>query len=795
MRVQDIADRLASSEASPRRKDGDLLVTGMATFVDDVKIPGTLHMAVLRSPHPHARIIAVDTGRARAFPGVGAILTGADVAGLIGPVPHFFDPAILGGNTAEFPTLAIDEVVYAGQPVVAVAAQTKAMAEAASQAVEVEYEPLPFVITVDESLREGAPLVFAGWDRNVVMEDVISEGDATSAFAECDHRLNDTFSIQRFQTAPLEPRAYHASWGRDGRLTYYCNTQSPHQLRGNLASLFKVPEFSIRVITPKVGGAFGHKFHGYPEEPLVALMSRVAKAPVKWIETREEAMLVGAREFQHEFEVGFMADGRIVGIRSHVWANVGALGAAGGWPMTIVSAMTIPGPYNIPNTECGYSVVTTNKAPWNGARGYGKESATVATERMIEMVATHLGLDPLEVRQRNFVQPELFPHWMGTKRLDSGDYPRVLDMTADLAGYAERREAQAHARKDGRVVGIGVGFELTPEGGDWHGGLLRGFDTSTVRMDPQGTVTVFTGVTSPGTGNETGIAQVVAAELGVSLDSVTVMQGDTDVAPYGFGNSSSRSLNLGGASAALASRALRTKLVAAAAHLWQVPSADVEFVDGLVSARGQSGRSMSMGELAYAAYTAPMPIPELTPPQLEATATYSPANLDHDPPGPGGVVHTPYPTFPYSAHIAEVEVDPETGLVKLTGYAGVHDCGTVINPKFVEGQFHGAIVMGLGGAYSEWGEYGPDGLLRSNTFKTYLPLRANDLPTLHTGHLVTPSPVTLLGTKGAGEGGVGGAMAAVLNAVNDALRPLGACLRRFPARAPFVLEAIEEGSA
>jgi carbon-monoxide dehydrogenase large subunit len=781
--------------ASVRRKDGDLLVTGRATFVDDIRVPGTLHMAVLRSPHPHARIVSIDLAGTQAFPGVRCVVTGRDVEAAMGPVPHFFDPAILGGNTSDFPALPSVEAVYAGQPVVATAASSKAEAEAALGAVRVEYEVLPFVTTVDESLAEGAPRVFAGWNRNVVMGDTIVQGDVDAAFSRADHRLQDTFSIQRFQTAPLEPRAYHASWGHDGRLTYYCNTQSPHQLRGNLAYLFGVPEFAVRVVTPKVGGSFGHKFHGYPEEPLVALLAKLTQTPVKWIETRDEAMLVGAREFQHKFEVGFMADGEIVGIRSRVWSNVGALGAAGGWPMTIVSAMTIPGPYDIPNTECGYSVVVTNKAPWNGARGYGKESATIVVERMVDMVAEKLGMDPATVRQRNFIQPDMFPHWTGDKRLDSGNYPTAMDMALELAGYTERRTAQAAARAEGRSVGIGIGFELTPEGGDWHGGLLRGFDTSTVRMDPSGTVTVLTGVTSPGTGNETGIAQVVATELGLPLSSVAVMQGDTDVAPYGFGNSSSRSLNLGGASAALASRELKVKLVAAAAYLWGVAKDEIRFADGRVRCVGDPLLGMTMGELAYAACTAPMPIKELMPPQLEATATYSPANLDHDPPGPGGVVHTPYPTFPYSAHVAEVEIDHETGLVKLTGYAAIHDCGTVVNPMLVEGQFHGAIVMGLGGAMSEFCDYGVDGLLRSTSFKTYLPIRATDLPTLRTGHLVTPSPVTLLGTKGAGEGGVGGALAAVLNAVNDGLRPWGATLRRFPARAPFVLDAIREVSS
>ncbi|WP_344420404.1 xanthine dehydrogenase family protein molybdopterin-binding subunit [Pseudonocardia ailaonensis] len=775
-----------------RRRDGDLLVTGHALYVDDFREPGTLHMAVLRSPHPHARISSIDTTSAMSVRGVRAIVTGKDVQAAIGPVPHWFDPANFGGNTSDFPALPVDEVVYAGQPVVAAAAESKAQAEAALAAVRVEYVPLPFVTSVPEAIREDAPLVFGRWDRNVALGDTISFGDAAGALERADHRASDTFSIQRYQTAPLEPRAYLARWGRDGRLTYHCNTQSPHQMRGNLAAMFGVPEPHVRVITPKVGGAFGHKFHGYPEEPLVALMAKTCGAPVKWIESREEAMLVGAREFEHDFEVGFMADGEITAIRSKVWSNVGALGAAGGWPMTVVSAMTIPGPYEIPNTECSYEVVVSNKAPWNGARGYGKESAAIVLERMVEMVAERLGMDPVAVRLRNFPPPEVFPHWLGGKRLDSGNYAVVLERAVEMSGYRERRRACRDERTDTTVFGVGIGFELTPEGGDWHGGLLRGFDTSTVRMDPSGDVTVLTGVTSPGTGNETGIAQVVAFELGVEFRAVTVLQGDTDTVPYGFGNSSSRSLNLGGASAALACRELRVKLVAAAAYTWNVPGETIHFRNGRVGCDGDASLGMTIGELAYAVYTAPMPVRELMPPQLEATATYWPANLDHDPPGPGGITHTPYPTFPYSAHVAQVAVDVETGLVKLVGYDAVHDCGTVVNPMFVEGQFHGAIAMGLGGALSEMNAYGADGMLQSTTFKTYLPIRATDLPDLRTDHVVTPSPVTLLGTKGAGEGGVGGALAAVMNAVNDAVGQVGATLRRFPARPPAVLAALQE---
>lgn len=425
-------------------------------------------------------------------------------------------------------------------------------------------------------------------------------------------------------------------------------------------------------------------------------------------------------------------------------------------------------------------VVVTNKAPWNGARGYGKESAALAIERMIDLIAEHLELDPAEVRRRNFVPPDEFPYTSVSKRLDSGNYAGALDQALALADYDARRAEQARARRDGRLFGIGIGFELTPEGGDLAGDLVRGYDTSTVRVDLSGRVTVLSGVTSPGTGNETAIAQIVADELGVSVDDVAVVQGDTDICPYGYGNFSSRSVAVGGGSALLAAREIRERLAEAAGVLLEVKSSAIEFADGEVRV-ADGGPAKRLRDLIREIATTALFNPALTDPQLESTKTYAPTNIQHG----------AYPTFPYSAHVSVVEIDRETGVVSLLAYAAVDDCGVVINPMFVEGQFQGALVMGIGGALWEELSYDDEGHPRTTNFKHYLMPRAPDLPPLITGSQVTPSPFTLLGTKGSGEGGLAGAVTSIANAVNDALRPLGVMINEMPLSAPRVLRAIQ----
>jgi aerobic carbon-monoxide dehydrogenase large subunit len=773
-----------------RRKDGELVLTGHGGYLDDVELPGLLHAAVLRSPHPHARILAVRTRDAAALPGVITTLTGEQALSLSGPIPHYFDPAVAGDRTADFRCLAAGKVLYAGQPVAAVVARTLNDAEAAVAAIEVDYEVLPFVTDEDEALAEGAPVLFEDWGDNLLIRSAFSEGDVEGVFASAAHTLQDEVRIQRYQTAPMETRGYIASWGPGGQLTFYGSNQNPHPLRSNLATSLGVPETKIRVLATRLGGGFGHKFHGYPEEPLVCVLSKLTGQPVQWLETRADAMLVGAREMVHRIEIAFEDDGRIVALRDRIRANIGALGSMAGWGMSFVAGMAFPGPYRVKNYDIESLAIVTNKAPWNGARGYGKESAALALERMVDLVAQKLGMDPVEVRRRNFIESHEFPYWTAAKRLDSGNYAGVMDKVVALSGYNERRKEQEQAREEGRLLGVGVAFELTPEGGDFPGDLVRGFDTSTVRVDPSGDVRVLTGVTTPGTGNETGIAQIVAAELGISVDDVAVYQGDTDMCPYGYGNASSRSLNAGGGAALLAARDVKERMRAATGVLLGEDAAGLVFDHGWITA--PSGKRMSFSEVSRLVFTQSVAIPTLDQPQLESTRTYGPTNLLHVPDEKGRV--SPYPTYPNSGHIATVEVDRDTGVVTILSYAGVDDCGTVINPTFVEGQFLGAIVMGIGGALWEELPYDASGTNTANTFKQYLMPRTPDLPEIRVGSQVTPSPFTLLGTKGAGEGGVAGAVACIANAVNDALLPLGVTAHQMPLSGPRVLEAINKAA-
>lgn len=780
--------------SQPLRRDGDLLLTGQAEFLDDIAPPGLLHVAILRSDVPHARVLSINTSLAERSAGVRLVLTGPRAAQLAGPMPPFFDPLLVGCRTVEFRCLAIDTVRWVGQPVAAVVASSLADAEAARDLIAVHYEHLPSVLDVEQAAEPGAPRVFAEWPDNFVGNFRFTEGDARAKIGAAPHSLSGELRVGRHQCAPMETRGYIAEWTRNGKLTLWASTQNPHPLRSNLSTMLGIPENRIRVIATRLGGGFGSKFNGYAEEPLVCILSQLVQAPVKWIETRAEGLLVGAREFVHRFSVGFDDDGIVTGLTDRMLGNIGALETWGGWTMTFAAGMTFPGPYRIADYDIESSPVVTNKAPWNGYRGYGKEQTALVLERMMDLIAQKLTLDPAEVRRRNFIPRDAFPYWTAAKRLDSGNYAGALELALELAGYDDLKTRQAAAREDGRYLGIGVAFELTPEGGDFAGSYVRGFDTSTVRVNPTGSVTVLTGVTSPGTGNETTMALIVARELGIPVEAVDVVQGDTDLCPYGFGNFSSRSAATGGAAAVLAAREIRGKILTAGGLLLACDAAELEIVDGQVRSKKDALKTMSFGKVSEAIMKRGYAMPGLSEPSLEVTKTQGPGNFHHIPDEKGRF--STYPTFPYSAHIALVDVDVETGVVTVKEYSAVDDCGVVLSPKFVDGQLYGAIAQGIGGALWENLPYDDaSGQPTAYTLKQYLLPRAPDLPNLRLAHQHTPSPFTVLGTKGAGESGVGGAMAAIANAVNNALLPLGVHIHTLPLSPPTILAAIMKGAA
>ncbi|MCY4086950.1 MAG: xanthine dehydrogenase family protein molybdopterin-binding subunit [Actinomycetia bacterium] len=769
---------------------GARLVQGQAVFAADVSLSGMLHASILRSPVPHARIGRIDADAARRAPGVEYVLTGAEAAQLSDPIPHYLDPAPIGGKHADVRCLAVDTVVYAGQPVAVVAASSPNEAKAAAELIEVDYQPLPHVLDAQAALAPDAPRLYDGWDDNVVLSFGQKAGDVEAAFEQAEHVISGSVSVQRSAASPLEPRAYVASWNAaSGRLTLYAATQNPHTLREMLARSLRLRESDVRIITPSLGGAFGSKMPSHPEETLIPLLARLAGAPVRWVEDRRESLLVGGREQVHQFEVAADGDGRVRAIRNDIVGSTGAVASLPGWAMVLMAALAMPCGYNVQDCEITYTAVATNKAPWNAQRGFGKEAANLVMERIMDAVARQLELDPAEVRRRNLVGADAFPYTTATGFvLDSGDYDAVLSDALELFGYEDERRRQRAAREQGRHLGIGVAFEVMPEGGAIPG-VGGGFDSATVRINPSGQVTVLTGVTSPGGGNDTALAQIVADELGAELGEIEVVQGDTDVCPFGFGNGTGRSVVTGGSAAALAARDLRERLVSVAAVMLEADVGDLVARGGKVVVAQEPERAVALGDVARSVVTLSHLTAMGVEPSLEASRVYRAPHVNHIPDEQGRM--NPYPTYGNAAYAALVEVDIETGTVTPVRVAVCHDCGTVVNPLLVDGQIQGGIVMGLGVALGEEVAYGADGVPAVTTFAEYLMPRAADVPEILITHRETPSPYTLLGTKGAGEAGLAGAQAAIVSAVEDAIAPLGGRVTELPLRPPAVLDAMD----
>ncbi|MGQ0549979.1 MAG: xanthine dehydrogenase family protein molybdopterin-binding subunit, partial [Armatimonadota bacterium] len=710
--------------SSIRSLRGDLFVTGRARFVADITLPGMLHCAILRSPHAHARIVAIEVAVAAAAPGVVRVLTGAEASKHIPQIPHRIDPVISGGKHADVHCLTPEKVIYAGQPVAAVIAASHEAARGALRLIAVDYEPLSAVLDAEAALVPDAPRVVDAWPDNVLYSGRYEGGDIAAAFAAADHTLAATLRIHRYSTQPIETRAYVAVPGRfDDTLTLYATTQNPHQLRHMLAGALGVPENRIRVVVPNLGGAFGLKMIGHPEESLVCLLAMLTGRPVKWVEDRDDCLVIGGREQVHHVEVAFGADGRVAGMKDRMIANIGAPYSTPGWGMANLTAATFPCGYDIQNQDVQYTIAVTNKGPWTASRGYGKEATNFVMERVMDLVAVRLGMDPAEVRLRNLVPATAFPYRTATGLvIDSGDYHATLKQAIDLADYERWRAEQQRLRAEGRLIGIGLACELTPEGGSLPRSLVAGYDTSTVRVDPSGKVTVLTGVTSPGGGNETGIAQVVADALGADIGDIRVVQGDTEACPYGFGNYSGRSMIVGGASAAMAATDVRERMARVAAVLLETTPESLVFERSRVYGHGAPDRSRTFRDIAYTLYTRAYDIADAVEPSLEATRTYKPPQIRHTPDEHGRV--NPYPTYSNGAFIAMVEVDPDTGKVSVLHMTAVHDCGVMINPALVDGQLTGAVAMGIGAALGEEVRYGEDGARLTTSFKEYLMPRA-----------------------------------------------------------------------
>jgi aerobic carbon-monoxide dehydrogenase large subunit len=774
------------------------LAAGKGTFVGDIQLPGMTYAAILRSPHAHARIRSIDTRAAEKLPGVVGVVTGREVKEHMNPISTAWDAKEIGAKTVEWYALVADRARFVGEAVAAVVAEDKHTAYQALELIEVDYEVLPAVTDPEEALKPGGPLVEPQWGDNLLITRDFRVGDPESAFAEADETVKGVVECNRVTGTALEPRGCVGAYDPyTDKLTFWDSTQSPHCVRVYLAETLRISENSIHVIQPHVGGGFGLKQPIFQEEPLVAYLARKLCRPVKWIEERSENFLTGghARDTRFQYEAAFMRDGTVTGIRLRVVADVGAPCAMCGWGMSFVTWYCLPTVYRIKNVSMQLFSVVTNKCPWNSYRGYGKDAATFLMERIMDHVARAAKQDPVAVRFTNFIPPAEFPYPQASGAiLDSGDYPTVFRQLLDRIDYDRFKELQEAERRKGRYLGIGLSMELTPEGASMPGSvMICGYDGTSVRVSPNGEVTVLTGITSPGSGNETAIAQIAADELGCSIGRVKVIQGDSESCPWGNGNFSSRSIILGGSATQLAAADLRRKMLSVAASMLQVRAEDLRAENDRFLVV-DSDRSVGFAEVASQTYrhTHGRHMDDIEP-ALEATRFFKIENVYHQPERQGRF--SSYPTWPYGATACVVEVDPDTGVVQILRVCFVHDAGKIVNPLLASANLHGALAQGIGGSMYEEIAYDEIGQLRTATFMDYTIPTAVELPQFEIGHHETPSPFTPLGTKGVGESGIGGTMSALSSAIEDALHPLDVWFSRLPLRPDRVWEQVQAARA
>jgi carbon-monoxide dehydrogenase large subunit len=781
-----------SVQALPNRQ----LAAGKGTFVGDVYLDGMLHMAVLRSPYAHARIRGIDTKAAEAVPGVVYVITGKEVKENQRPIMEAYDTAAMGAKGVKWYALCPERVRFVGEAVAAVVAEDKYTARKAADLIDVEYEELPVVHDPEEAMKPGSPLVEPEWGDNTLVTRDFRTGDPDKAFAEADGTISGVVKTQRYTGAAIEPRGYVASYDPfQDLLTFWASTQNPHPLRVFLAETLGIPETTIRVIQPHVGGAFGLKIPTFQEEPLLAYLARKLARPIKWIEERTENLLVGghAREERLYYEAAYKNDGTVIGLRAKVIADVGAPSALCGWGMSFVTSYCIPTVYKIPNNRVQLFSVVTNKCPWNAYRGYGKEAASFLMDRIMDGVSKATGVDRAEVRLKNYIQPEEFPYsQVSGAMLDSGNYPKALKRVLEMIDYENFAKTQEEASKQGRRIGLGIGQELTPEGCSMpRSTLLSGYDGATVRVNPSGQVTVLTGVTSPGCGNETAMAQIAADMLGCDIKDIRVIQGDTDTCPYGLGNYSSRSVIMGGSAVQIAATELREKMMKVASKMLEVAPEDLAVEDGKFFVKGAPTRFVLFKEVASTVYRHCYGKDACdVEPGLEATRYFRHPNVYHQPETQGRF--SAYPSWPNQAVACIAEIDPDTGAIKVLKYCAVHDSGTVVNPLMAEANLHGGIAQGLGGALYENLVYDEAGQLKTTTFMDYTLPTAVDVPWMDVEHQETPSPFTPLGTKGVGESGVTGPLGSLCSAVENAFPELDLNLSEMPLTPQTVWKAIHQ---
>jgi carbon-monoxide dehydrogenase large subunit len=766
------------------RVEDPRLLTGRGTYTDDRQVERTLHVAFRRSDQSHARIRAIDYSAARAAPGIVAVFTAEDLSDLVKPIvatsrmPNYYATPIL--------PLARGKVRYVGEPVVGIVAQSRYHAEDALELVAIDYEPLPVVIDPGEAVHSQAPLLHEEAGTNVLVSREFKRGDVDEAVASAAVRVHGRFRMHRKTAVAIEPRACLAEYdpGAD-TLTLHSATQIPGIVRDALALAFDIPGERIRVVAADVGGGFGGKGSLYPEEIFVCAAARLLARPVKWTSDRLEDLAASSQGFDEivDAEVGLDNEGRVLGLRADVIGDVGAYSiypwTAALEPVQVVSFL--PGPYRVPHYRGRVRAVATSKAPTGPYRGVGRPISTFVMERLMDMAAAKIGVDPKEIRLRNLVATAEFPYKVASGIVwDKSGFQECLHAACAAIGYDTLRAKQRAARDAGRWVGIGIACyaELTGIGSRISVApgmpINTGTETAIVRIDATGAVTATFGIASHGQGLETTLAQVVAEHLGARLDDIRIVQGDSAAVPGSTGTYASRSMVLAGGAATLAALAVHEKVLNAASHLLEASAADLIAEDGKISVAG-TDRSLTFRDVARAVYSDTARLPPDARDELAATKTYDPV----------------FGTTTSATHIATVEIDLETCEIRVDRFAVAEDCGRLVNPLIVDGQVHGGVAQGIGAALYEEVIYDEQGQINTASLVDYLVPSACEIPKMQVVHLESASPTTLGGFRGMGEGGTIGAPAAVANALADALSPLGIEINELPVTPERLFRLIE----
>ncbi len=781
---------------SIKRVEDKRFTTGHGRYTDDIVLPNMTYAQIIRSPYAHARINSVDTSAAEAHPGVVAVFTGKDIAAAgINGVPCGWQVDFKNGDTMKeppHPLLVADKVRHVGDAVAVVIAETREAAKDAAELVEVDYEELPAVTDPYKAVQDGAPLVHDDIPKNMTFDWELGDKEKTdAAMANAHHITSLEFVNQRLVPNAIEPRSAIGDYdATNDKYTLYTTSQNPHLTRLLMcAFVLGLPEHKVRVVAPDVGGGFGSKIFHYIEEALVTWCSKQIERPVKWTAERSESFMTDAHGRDHvtKAEMGFDKDGKIVGLRIRTWANVGAyLSTFSTCVPTWLHGTLLQGLYTTPAIHIDLVAAFTHTTPVDAYRGAGRPEATYLLERLVETGARELGMDPAELRFKNFIPPFDGVNQPGYQtqvalQYDSGNYEQVLKKALEIVDYENFRKEQEAARKQGKLLGIGISTYIeacgiAPSAVVGALGARAGlYESAQVRIQPTGKVSVYTGSHSHGQGHETTFAQVVADKLGIALEDVEIVHGDSEAVAFGMGTYGSRSLAVGGSAIVKSLDKVIEKGAKIAAHKLEAAVEDLEFANGAWTVKG-TDKSIAFGDIALTAYV-PHDYPEGLEPGLDFSSFYDPANF----------------TYPFGAHIAVVEVDKETGKVTLKRFVSVDDVGNVINPMIVEGQIHGGLAQGIGQALFEEAIYDEDGQLINGSYMDYTMPRADDLPSFETDRTVTPCPHNPLGVKGAGEAGTIGSTPAVVNAVIDALSDYGVKDIRMPLTPQRVWQAMQNG--